>query len=107
MSNQSIVFTNMMAKHYIIEHVIISPINKEKGVVVVSSTEEEQEALILRIFAIEFDHEADSYVTTSELEAFSFDDQEFGKKFIDHLPNMSAIELMFAMNNFHKKHILQ
>ena len=39
------------------------------------------------------------YHVETELEAFAFDDIEFAIEFLNHLPGMSALELLIMMNS--------
>ena len=40
----------------------------------------------------------DEYHVETELEAFAFDDIDFATVFLNHLPVMSALELLIMMN---------
>jgi hypothetical protein len=81
-----------------VEGVIISPIVKELGVIVLSSINKEGKTIkICSIKQIESDIDNEYFVDT-ELQTLLFQDMKSAENFIEHLPDMSAIELLFAMN---------
>jgi hypothetical protein len=81
-----------------VEGVIISPMVKELGAIVLSSINEEGKTIkICSIKQIESDNDNEYFVDT-ELHTFLFQDIGSAEEFIEHLPDMSAIELLFAMN---------
>jgi len=51
------------------------------------------------VYSLRLQHDIQKYKIDNELQAFSFSDHEFAQQFIEHLPEMSAIELMFAMGS--------
>lgn len=81
------------------ESVIISPVFPEVGVVVLAGDDPETNSRLVRIYSIMLKQDDETtYQVAQELQAFSFAEKPFAKEFIKRLPQMSAIELMFAMD---------
>jgi len=91
-------FDNELLEEMNIESVMTSPINSEVGVAILSSGSPNQNKIV-KVYSLRLQHDIQKYKIDNELQAFSFSDHEFAQQFIEHLPEMSAIELMFAMNS--------
>lgn len=94
-------YENLLVNHELfegkrLEAMMISPIADDLGVIILS--EDAGSEVYVRVYRIEKTSE-ERYEIVGELEAFAFKNRESATSFISHLPNMSAIELMFAMNS--------
>ena len=81
-----------------IESVVISPVFQNVGIVILAGDDQETNCRLVRIYSIAKQDDETTYRLVQELQAFLFPEKSFAKEFIERLPQMSAIELMFAMN---------
>jgi hypothetical protein len=81
-----------------IESIIISPVFNNVGIVVLAGDDPDSNSRLVRIYSIAKQENETTYRPVHELQAFLFPEKPFAKEFIERLPQMSAIELMFAMN---------
>jgi hypothetical protein len=77
---------------------IVSPVLQNTGVVILAGDVLETNARLVRIYSMTKQDDETTYRLVHELQAFHFPEKPFAKEFIERLPQMSAIELMFAMN---------
>ncbi|RFU69503.1 hypothetical protein D0469_09055 [Peribacillus saganii] len=85
--------------HMEVETVLISPINNEVGIAVLSTLSINPTEKQVYVYSLIWNRTLNSYTIDKELQSFLFRDLSFAKEFIEHLPEMSAFELMFAMNS--------
>ncbi|KGX91854.1 hypothetical protein [Pontibacillus marinus] len=91
-------FDNELLEEMNVETVMTSPINSEIGVAILSSESTDQNKIV-KVYSLRLQHDVQKYKIDNELQAFSFSDHDFARQFIERLPEMSAIELMFAMGS--------
>lgn len=92
-------FDNDWLEQYQIEHVVISQIVTNMGAVVASTNN--NDLLDVIVFQIQMNETADSYAITSEIASFNFFNEESKHEFLQHLPEMSAMDLIFLLNSNH------
>lgn len=85
-----------------IESVIISPVYQNVGIVILAGDDQETNGRLVRIYSMVKQDDETTYSLVQELQAFLFPERPFAKEFIERLPQMSAIELMFAMNGMNE-----
>lgn len=78
-------------------NVLISPVNKEVGVVITLNNDKSKNKAFVTIYSI-FLQTNEKYSIKDKLQTFQFKDQLFASKFYQHLPDMSALELILVMN---------
>lgn len=93
---------NELLENMEIEAVIISPIYRNVGIVILAKDDNETNSRLVRIYSIVKQDDETTYRPVQELQAFLFPEKPFAKEFIERLPQMSAIELMFAMNGLNE-----
>ena len=81
-----------------IESIIISPVHYNVAIVILAGADQETNCRLVRIYSIVKQDDETTYGLVQELQAFLFPEKPFAKEFIERLPQMSAIELLFAMN---------
>jgi len=91
-------FEDELLKKMNVETVMTSPVNSEIGVAILSSESTNQNKIV-GVYSLKLQHDIQKYKIDNELQTFSFSDHEFARQFIDRLPEMSAIEMMFAMGS--------
>lgn len=98
-SNDAMVeIPNELLENMEIESVIISPVYHNVGIVILAGDDQETNFRLVRVYSIAKQDDETTYGLVQELQAFLFPEKPFAKEFIERLPQMSAIELMFAMN---------
>ncbi|MFC0523892.1 hypothetical protein ACFFGV_10015 [Pontibacillus salicampi] len=98
MNEPTIHFPNNLFDSATVEGTCISSMDKSLGVVILSANEPITNDTIVSVFSLDYDSLQDVYNVDKELEHFRFFDYANAKQFINHLPHMSAIDLMRAMN---------
>jgi len=78
---------------------IISPVFPEMGILVLSEGMfHHSKDIVIRIYRLQLEADTQSYNIYYELVALSFSSYSDSKDFIDHLPNMSGIEMLILLN---------
>ncbi len=80
---------------------IISPSKEDMGILIMGENMDpgihKEGPSVIRIYLLGKVEE--EYHVETELEAFAFDDIDFATEFLNHLPGMSALELLIMMNS--------
>jgi hypothetical protein len=79
------------------EAFIMHPVTKKYGVVVLSS--DSQFGKIVKMYSAVESDEDDTYTLSFELYEAVFEDLTYAEEFIEYLPNMSAIELLYVIKD--------
>lgn len=82
-----------------VESLLTNPLDMNVGVVVLSKFDKGSKGKLIRIYSIHKKTGDTNYKLLAELQSFLFPDAFSAKRFIEHLPQMTAIELMFMMNS--------
>lgn len=85
------------SEKYQIEHVVISPIVRTRGAVVASMNEED--IFNVMIFDLQFNENSSNYSISNEIASFSFLTDKDKDEFLEYLPEMSAMDLIFLLNS--------
>jgi hypothetical protein len=88
-------FDDDWLEKYQIEHVVISPIVQTTGAVVASLNKED--IFNVMIFNLQFNENSSNYSITKEIASFSFLSDEEKDEFLQYLPEMSAMDLIFYL----------
>ncbi|WP_214483051.1 hypothetical protein [Bacillus sp. SM2101] len=94
LSEVPVLLDNSILEKYQLEGIIISPITKGIGILLLS----EQSEYTLRIYLITKAPAERNFKISHELESFQFPTEKDKMNFIERLPEMPAIELMLAIN---------
>ena len=95
-------FPNEMLQGMVIETVIVNPAFKNQGVAVLSKNEVVTYGTLVKVYLIQKQKGHKAFKPVDELQSFYFDNRNNAVRFINHLPQMSAIELMYAMRSADK-----
>ncbi|MGN7300699.1 hypothetical protein [Ferdinandcohnia sp. SAFN-114] len=90
---------NELLEEMEIQGTIISPVFPEMGILVLSDGMFQfSKEIVIRIYRLELEADTQSYKIYYELVALSFSSYSDAKDFVDHLPNMSGIEMLILLN---------
>lgn len=94
-NNVSVVYPDGLLKGMKSELVLISPINQDIGVTGITGKYNSKH--LIRLYQL-FREEDQRYYPTHEIGAFTFSSRFELKKFVDHLPQMTALEILMLMS---------
>lgn len=95
-------FPNEMLRGMAIETVIVNPAFRNQGVAVLSKNEVKPNGTLVEIYLIEKQTGDKAFKPVDGLQSFLFPNRSLAVKFIKHLPQMSAIELMYLLRGAEK-----
>lgn len=95
MKDRNVLLTEQLKEDLQHEDTIISPMYEQVGFALMSHVQDNQH--VLRIFQLLL-MEDDQYHPVQELEAYSFPTRREMEDFMNHLPGMTALELLLLQN---------
>lgn len=96
--NASVEFPDEILKRKKVEFVTISPINDSVGISCLSG--KFKNLHLLRLYQLMRDDEDQKFYPTHEIGAFTFYSRTELVEFVNHLPEMSAFEILMLLNPY-------
>lgn len=98
-SNLKVTLPQNLAKEMEVQATVVSPTHPDVGVLVLSKGMNHfSKEITIRIYRLQRDSRNGEYSILIELEAFMFTSYRKAKEFINHLPNMTATEMLLLLN---------
>ncbi|SEM35807.1 hypothetical protein SAMN05192533_102309 [Mesobacillus persicus] len=77
---------------------VVSPVDKKTGILILTSGMKHfTKEIVIRIYLLHREDTKNHFDIQHELQAFSFTSYLQAKKFLNHLPNMSALEMLVLL----------
>ncbi|WP_226680707.1 hypothetical protein [Sutcliffiella horikoshii] len=98
-SNLKLSLPPELAQEMEVQATVVSPTHPDVGVLVLSKGMNHfSNEITIRIYRLQRDSTNGRYSIVIELEAFMFKSYRKAKEFINHLPNMTATEMLLLLN---------
>jgi hypothetical protein len=91
----TLITEDSLIKSMNIEALVLNPVAKGVGSLVVLSSDSATEKIV-KIYAVEETGNENEYIVGFKLFESAFEDEKYAQEFIEYLPSMSAIELLFV-----------